>query len=123
MDNRALAASSSCPRAAQVPSHSTHCVSIPEQTGDTESLFYFLFQSLCFIFHKSLLFQDLSKYTLIVNETVTSTESHIATLPGTLGKRLCLWTELAGHVRREAREVGWFGVQSSPGLLILVGLP
>lgn len=77
-----------CHRAARGPNHSLHHVSIPEQTRDAGSLF-FLFPGLCFIFHKSLLFPDVSKYTVEhtgTAGTLTSTESPGVSPSGTPGK-------------------------------------
>lgn len=114
-----LGLTQSCLRAAQGPTCSLHHVSIPEQTRDAGSIFYFLVPSLCFICHESLLFQDVSKYTLehtVVTGTLTSTETHVAGLPGSLRKRL--WARVdpaaAQHVQREGISlVGRLGLAAS----------
>lgn len=98
---RRLGLAHSCLRAAQGPDHSPHHVSIPEQTRDAGSLFYFLFPSLCFIFRNCLLFQDVSKHTLdhtVVTRTLTRTESHVVRLSGTLRKCLWVWTMLVHNM-------------------------
>lgn len=78
------------------------------------SFFFFLVLSFRFIFHKSLLFQDVSKYTLeyaVATGTLTSTESHVVRLPVSFRKCPWGWT-LLGHNMSErrhklARWAGW----------------
>lgn len=85
------------------------------------SFFFFIVLSFCFIFHESLLFQDVSKYTVehaVATGILTGTESHVVRLPASFRKCPWGWTLLVHNMseRRHklARWAGWAQPVSGP---------